>query len=905
MATVDELSVRISADSSKLTSEVGKAERKISDFSKSTEKATKSLSAGMVVMGTAVGNILGNIVAKAFQSINRHMDGAVKRLDTLNNYTRVMSNLGIAAQDSNKSLRALDEGILGLPTTLDDAATATQRLTATNGNIAASTNMFLALNNAILAGGAAIETQNTALEQMMQAYSKGKPDAMEWRAFLTAMPAQLKQIATAMGYTSTAVGGDLYNALQSGKVNMNDFMFTIMKLNKDGVAGFENFATQARNATGGVATSVANLKTAITRGITQVMDVLGQSNIAGFFNGLSKAISTAFSYVAAFVKILKEAVAWIGALFGGSGSTAGIVKETAGAADNMDKVSAGAANVASGLDDASKKAKKLKGQLASFDEMNVLNKQDNSGGGSSSGSGGGGDAAIADYTWDSSLLDDTTSKADEIVEKIKRKISEIFDNAPAQAFLNSMKKILKTLQKNFSSVFGKIGSISSTLWSDMSKSMQKYGEEFESSLAGWITSVGNCVSSIINLIFAPIDGVLSGVMVRIDQSGQELTDAIVIIGTNAATAFAQITDSITIGVEAITEPIRQGFQNIGEYFTQILIDMSASIAEKSPEIYGGFATLTTNIISKVSEFGLLLAEIWENITGDIKTIWDENGKELTDNIATAIDEIIKVFQSLWDNLIDPIIRPMLETLKRVWEENLRPIVDKVYEFVLKLINFALLIWNKFISPIIQWLTEKLAPTFEFVGGFISGVIGYLGTFISSVVGGIIGVFSGIIDFLTGVFTGDWEKAWNGVKSIFQNIANSLGGIIKAPINFIIDCVNGFIRGLNKIKIPDWVPGVGGKGINIGEIPRLARGGIAMSPTVALFGEAGREAVLPLDRNTSWMDELADKISGLNGMNAATTPQQITIQIGDEKVFNRVIDYINEQSQLQNRCVINI
>ena len=102
MATIDELSVRISADSSKLTSEVGKAERKISDFSKSTEKATKTLSTGMVVIGTAVGNTLGNIISKAFQSINQHMDGAVRRLDTLNNYTRVMSNLGIAAQDSNK-----------------------------------------------------------------------------------------------------------------------------------------------------------------------------------------------------------------------------------------------------------------------------------------------------------------------------------------------------------------------------------------------------------------------------------------------------------------------------------------------------------------------------------------------------------------------------------------------------------------------------------------------------------------------------------------------------------------------------------------------------------------------------------------------------------------------------------
>lgn len=905
MATVDELNVQITADSSKLASEVGKAERKINSLTKSTEKSSKGLSTGMIAIGTAIGHILGKVVTGAFQAINAHMDDAIKRLDTLNNYTRVMSNLGISAQDSEKSLKVLDNGITGLPTRLDDAASAVQRFTAANGNIAASTDMFLALNNAILAGGASTETQTTALEQMMQAYSKGKPDAMEWRALLTAMPAQLKQIATSMGYTSSAMGGDLYTAIQKGQVSMNDFMFAIMKLNKEGVAGFDNFATQAKNATGGVGTSIANLKTAITRGITQIMDVIGQSNIASFFSGLSKAISTAFTYVAAFVKIIKEAVAWIGALFGGSGSTSGLVKETGGAATNVDNISSGAADTASGLNDATKAAKKLKGQLASFDEMNVLNKQDNSSG--SDGSGGssaGGGGTISDYTWDTSGMDDAANKVDELVERIKRKIGEIFDNAPAQAFLKSMRKILKTLQSNFSSVFGKIGSISSTLWNNMSKSLEKYGQELETSLANYITSAGNHFCSLINLAFAPIDGFLGGVEVRVAQSGQNLTDAIVVIGINAADSLSQILDSVTVGIEGITEPIRQGFQNLGEFFTQVLIDMTTSLAEHSPEIFEGFTTLTTNIISTVSGFGVLLAEIWEGITGTLKKVWDENGKELTDNIALAIDNILKVFQSLWDNLIEPIVRPMLETLKRVWEENLKPIVEKVAEFVTKLINFALVIWNQFVSPIIQWLAEKLAPTFEFIGGFISGIIGNVGAVIGSVVGGIIGVFSGIIDFLTGVFTGNWEKAWNGIKSIFQNIANALGGIIKAPINFIIDCINGFIRGLNKIKIPDWVPGVGGKGVNIGEIPRLAKGGIATSPTVALFGEAGREAVLPLDRNTGWMDELADKINSRGGT-STSAPQQLTIQIGDEKVFNKVIDYINEQSQLKNRCVINV
>lgn len=487
MATIDELNVRITADSSKLASEVDKADKKVSGFAKGAEKSAKALSTGMLVMGTAVGNVLGSIISKAFQSINAHMDDSIKRLDTLNNYTRVMTNLGVAAQDSEKSLKVLDNGITGLPTRLDDAASAVQRFTAANGNIAASTDMFLALNNAILAGGAATETQNTALEQMMQAYSKGKPDAMEWRAFLTAMPAQLKQIATSMGYTSSAMGGDLYNALQTGKISMNDFMFAIMKLNKQGVAGFESFATQARNATSGVGTSITNLKTAITRGITQILDVLGQSNIAGFFNGLAKAISTAFNYVAAFVKIIKEAVAWIGALFGGSGSTSGLVKETSGVTSNLESASSGAANTASGLDDAAKSAKKLKNQLAGFDEMNVLNAPDASGGSGSGGSDGGGNAAISDYTWDSSFVDDATSKIDALVAKIKQAFSDIFGEWDFDKIGKSLKRFYDDVKK----FIGNAGKIFKDVW-------QKYLRPFlqwsgESLLPSVLNAIGGAI----------------------------------------------------------------------------------------------------------------------------------------------------------------------------------------------------------------------------------------------------------------------------------------------------------------------------------------------------------------------------------------------------------------------------
>ena len=122
--------------------------------------------------------VAGNVIAKglstAFRMVANSTDSAIKRLDTMNNFPKVMSNLGISTKASQQAIDTLNTKLKGLPTSIDSAALSVQRLTAKNGNIKQSTNLFLAMNNAILAGGASTEQQATAMEQLTQAYSKGK-----------------------------------------------------------------------------------------------------------------------------------------------------------------------------------------------------------------------------------------------------------------------------------------------------------------------------------------------------------------------------------------------------------------------------------------------------------------------------------------------------------------------------------------------------------------------------------------------------------------------------------------------------------------------------------------------------------------------------------------------------------
>ena len=257
---------------------------------------------GNTVKSIIAGLGITKMISSAISTINSSIDSAVSRFDTLNNFPKVMSNLGISAEESSKSISLMSDKLAGLPTTLDQGAQSVQRFTSANGDVEKSTDIFLALNNAILAGGASTEIQATALEQMSQAYAKGKPDMMEWRSMMTAMPAQLKQVATAMGYIST---DELGEDLRKGVVSMDEFMDTIVVLNKKGTGEFKSFEEQARNSTNGLGTAITVAKTQVVKGVTDIIDAL---NVELTELGIG-SISEIISNVGVNVKLALDTIA--------------------------------------------------------------------------------------------------------------------------------------------------------------------------------------------------------------------------------------------------------------------------------------------------------------------------------------------------------------------------------------------------------------------------------------------------------------------------------------------------------------------------------------------------------------------------------------------------------------------
>ncbi|NSM89510.1 phage tail tape measure protein [Enterococcus faecalis] len=180
------------------------------------------------------------------------------------------------------------------------------------------------------------------------------------------------------------------------------------------------------------------------------------------------------------------------------------------------------------------------------------------------------------------------------------------------------------------------------------------------------------------------------------------------------------------------------------------------------------------------------------------------------------------------------------------------------------INTSFNVIKDIVVGVFKVLADTTKSTFDFITGFIGGAMDGAVKIISDYVNAITRIFGGIIDFVTGVFTGDWSRAWQGVVDIFGGIFEGIAAVAKAPINAMITLINGFLGGLNNIKIPKWVPGVGGKGFSIAKIPYLAEGGHMINGQ-AIVGEAGPELLTAKNGKTTVtplsQDEKSKGISG--------------------------------------------
>lgn len=277
-------------------SETGKkGEEAIGKLDNSTGKAEPGFKKLALSIGAA------QLAVKALAIVSNSLGDAITRVDTMNQFPKMMEQLGFSSEDATRSIETLSAGIDGLPTALDTVVSTTQRLALITKDLGESTKLTLALNNAFLASGKGPAEAARGMEQFTQMLSTGKVDMQSWKTLVETMPQALDMVSKSL-LGAEAGQAQLYAALRDGDITFQQFTDAIIGAN-------EELAVLAKTGTEGIGTSIANVRTAVVKGVAsmiQALDDLSEATtgkgIAGHFNSLKDIVNASFKAITGAVK---------------------------------------------------------------------------------------------------------------------------------------------------------------------------------------------------------------------------------------------------------------------------------------------------------------------------------------------------------------------------------------------------------------------------------------------------------------------------------------------------------------------------------------------------------------------------------------------------------------------------
>ena len=327
---------------------------------------------------------------------------------------------------------------------------------------------------------------------------------------------------------------------------------------------------------------------------------------------------------------------------------------------------------------------------------------------------------------------------------------------------------------------------------------------------------------------------------------------------------------------------------------------SKSFRDDIVSILGNIATIVQkvflNIVAPIIDtVGKIIMDFVETVLTPLWNAWENVFQSIMGLVSDFLKFVTPIFSTILD-ILGPVFELALTLLRGTFDmvfAAIRGIIELADKTICERVNNI----REFFRNLGEWMEGTFGFKWKNVFETVKNVVKAFRDFMGPIINSLEVVFLGLTSFISGVFSNNWRRAWFGVRQIFEGIVSGLSHIFKAPLNFMIDGINKFLSGIGKIKIPDWVPGVGGKGFSIPRIPRLAKGGIVSASTIANIGEAGTEAVVPLQRNTQGLDMIAEKISerlSLSQNDGTGATYVIKLVLDDGRVITKmVIDNIKD------------
>lgn len=527
------------------------------------------------------------------------------------------------------------------------------------------------------------------------------------------------------------------------------------------------------------------------------------------FTTMKTAIGNAIQPIAKlFIPIITGAVNVVTRLFT---ALSGLLALFGLKADSVETVSSGIGDLAtqagdasdaiSGVGDSAKKAgkdaKKASNNLAAFDNLNVLQKDTNASSGSGGGAGGS-SAGIKDTLDVSSTITEDTSAFDGLIARVKE-LAGIFKSGFDISFGDT----------NFDGIIGHLKGIKDTIiniWTD--PKVLGAAENWAKTLLFTLGQVTGSVARIgINLaegLVGSIDKYLSQNVERIkdhickmfDISSKDLT-----LTGNLFQALGEISDvfksdtakQIDANIIAI---FANPFMSIQELCGKFVLDLKAILFQPIIDNAEKIKTTIENVMKPIESFTSTLAQAMTYVGDKWNEVYDQHIHPLMESLKTGISDTFGKFLDAYNTYVAPMLERLATKFNELWNTHLKPFVDNVAGLIGSIADAVTALWNNILKPVIDWIIQNilpvLVPIFEALWNTICNVFGA----ITDTIGGIIQTFKGLIDFIVGIFTGDWNKAWEGIKTVISNIFNAIKNTVSNIWNGI---KNSISNAVNSIK----------------------------------------------------------------------------------------------------------
>lgn len=614
--------------------------------------------------------------------------------------------------------------------------------------------------------------------------------------------------------------------------------------------------------------------------------IVGTGLIAAFL----PVIQVVNNVMSKIIQLANTLGTFLGKLFGIQSQTssmgAGLSEIAESAGSVSDNLGSAAGEIGDVGKEASKSEDKLNGFIAGWHEVNNMTSNEGSKG-SGGGGGAGGGVAMPDMALPSEYEIDLTAEdqISPVIEAVKNRAIElkslflagfsvglgdtsVFDSIQnnidsiGKSFLDifanedvitAFNSMIDTLSYNAGAKAGSFISVGSTIIDNITGGAALYLESAKERIQEWLVDMFN--------ITARTDTIITNFQVA-------LADIFTVFRSDEA---KQITADI---IQIFTD----GFMGTTELAAKLGADILNVILTPITENAEGFKEELQNVINPISEVLTTLADSFTQTWDKINQMYDEHLRPLFDSITDGLSEIVGTLLDGYNTYMAPVLETLAGKFTEVWQGTIQPLLDNFIELFGKVADLIKVVWENILQPVVNWIAGNIypvvAPVVEAVGTLFLDVFQGIGDTLNN----FLTIAGGVIDFLTGVFSGDWEKAWDGIKSVFEGVWNGMPDFIKEPIRSIVGFintmiaavesgVNGVIEALNAISIdiPEtpfsdaFTLGFNLSKIDLPRIPQLAKGGVLKKGQWGFLEGDGDEAVVPLEKNTGWISAVAENL----------------------------------------------